>query len=364
MIRLLTIFVLCFFAVAPVMSQQLPKLFGEYNTDQIVGASFLPKCVDYCIEGYCLKMVCNPVCSVEVVPLVEHNLPDLIVDIHPEPGKYAYSEDLVMGEIAEASLKAYQLLFGLPIKPDSSNMVDGSRRKNPDKGTKTIGKDHDIINKSVGVFGNPMITVWNQLAMTGVGDKTLCSSEVQPFEPYYLSESDTFNWRFGLPDFLLPETYKIGFHEVGGFHVVNSPLKENWGSVYPRQMSVVQQVEPKAAAVLAQRAVNITTYGGGVRVVNKAPLFEENQVIERDEYENWWGMLSPVTDNQCGAFGTTAYDFGRSTVDHKYSFVYWARHWCCPGSGVTIARVRADPICFDLDVADSVKDLIEDAVGK
>ena len=94
---------------------------------------------------------------------------------------------------------------------------------------------------------------------------------------------------------------RTGLKEIG-----NWPLN-TWGNVFPRTGMALQQEEPKAGAILAQRAGEITTRSAqphvyvplswgqrswGMRYWNP-PALEPN-----DERTGSWQMLEPKTDNR------------------------------------------------------------------
>lgn len=99
----------------------------------------------------------------------------------------------------------------------------------------------------------------------------LCPSDVEPFQPYYLSGANILSWRYKLPEIVYPQTYipfsnstTIGTLFPGGS---TNPLAaisslgevQNYGSVYPRNGYQLQSHPLKAAAVAAFRATHVVT---------------------------------------------------------------------------------------------------------
>ena len=82
----------------------------------------------------------------------------------------------------------------------------------------------------------------------------VCPPRTIPLMPHFIIDTDALVWREIIPiESLYPASLIPGLKEIG-----NWPLN-TWGNVFPRTGMALQQEEPKAGAILAQRAGEITT---------------------------------------------------------------------------------------------------------
>ena len=177
----------------------------------------------------------------------------------------------------------------------------------------------------------------------------------RPLFPHFVSGLDALAWRGEIPEILYPASLLPGLREIGQW-----PL-HSWGSVYPRSGWVTQTDEPKAAAVLAQRAGDIvtrvgqphvyvpvgtggTTSAGGMRVwLPPYPL------DERDDRGGKWQMLSPIAEGACRRFGTndlaalTSWGGGRVDPGGDYAWNLWRPYRCCSEEGLFLLDVDLAP---------------------
>ena len=314
---------------------------AEYTTADIVAASFSPSCLDYCFTGVCIKIVCRPICHIVTTPYVEHNLPDLIVSSYNNPGEISWIEARnLIGTPMLATIS------GLLSALTGFELIDGGYK---DVASKTATADEEETQttnnlkfKEVSVIGNPVIDAVEAV----LPDEHFCKSEVDPLFPYFQSEADALTWRLGVPELLYPESWIPGAREIG---TLNPP--QSWGSVKPRTGWVLQEYDTFAAAVAAQRAIDVTTRSNQPHVYVKAPGVEES-----DENEDKWGMISPKLEpNYCTAFGKDLFyyiDREAPKADEGYGWIYWAHHECCAGNGFTLETIHATPICFDFPASE------------
>jgi len=205
------------------------------------------------------------------------------------------------------------------------------------------------IFKNAEVIGAP----GNALSLAGtLGLPVFCpATDVVPLFPYFLSGLDAFAWRSGLTELFFPATFIPGLREIGNF-----PFN-TWGSVHPRQGFLNSPEEPKAAAVMAQRAADIATRElqphvyvevGSVDSVSSPGLLvlEPEPVVENDPESARWQFLVPVTENSCDAFGendtVSALDGwanNRLSTARDYAWALWRPYRCCEEEGIFLTEI-------------------------
>ena len=319
---------------------------GTISTDEIIEISIkalaYPDCLEYCIVGICILYI--PPYDVEIVPRVSHYLPDLVVSTHLHPGESAWGEMAELQIIpARAAVQAFAALFGF------ENIVDGGQNITRNESGQDMKKDQGpkarrtkhVFNGDVDIWGNPALLIIDQIADT---TDYICPSETDAFYPYYQSELDLVNWRFGFSELLYPESYLPGTREIGEEKGIGDfTLTVNtWGSVMPRISSVMAHEPPMGAGVLAQRGVDIVTRDDQPRIYTQV-----DGLAPSDETKDKWMMMRPFEDGTCAPFGSSdpLYSTGRYPDDHKYSYLYWGNHECCAGKGIIIAVIYTTPVC-------------------
>jgi len=190
--------------------------------------------------------------------------------------------------------------------------------------------------------------------------KLFCSTDVKPFQPYYLSFADSFWWRSGYP---LTDGPISGTDHSG---TIINPLstdtlqktssvkqvltKEIWGNLYPRDGSINQSHDAKTASVLAWRGMDVlhTAVRSGHRVGVKLPKGDTSRSRDR------WQLIYPQVKN-CRA--DPYYPQGSDlTIDSllpskagAYAWNYYRTYDCCSNtSGTKIAEQDLVKICLPL----------------
>ena len=126
----------------------------------------------------------------------------------------------------------------------------------------------------------------------------------------------------------------------------------SWGPIHPRHGFVLTNEEPKGAAVLAQRGIDIVTRDHQPHVYDQLePSADAGHIglviKESNEDNDHWQMLSPVADSSCDAFGhDTNYALERSSQSGNYSWLYWPEYACCiPKAGVLLYYFETEVSC-------------------
>ncbi|MCU7804172.1 MAG: TraU family protein [Candidatus Thiodiazotropha sp. (ex Lucinoma borealis)] len=179
--------------------------------------------------GVCFWLVgICPYCEIETTAKIQHRLPDLVVSAFKKPGQNPWVEArAIYGTFAAGALRT---ILG-PLADGSGTILERGE------------ENSDIMFNEVHVIGNP-VAYASGLAGSAVG--FLCQSQSLPI-PYFLSEVDAIAWRDPLSESLHPESYTPGMREIWGMG----------GSVFPRVGYVKQPDPPMAAAINAQRAIDI-----------------------------------------------------------------------------------------------------------
>jgi len=323
-----------------------PVLAKDITTADIVESGVNEECINYCIVGICYFLLCTPVgCTINTSARIDHNLPDLVVTVYDEPEENPWIEYReIMGNAEVAAQEGIlSSITGTPVS--GGNLI-----------TAVTDIDNKLRFKEASVVGNPFIEITKNNFSGGY----LCPSDASPYTPYFSSSFDYLGWRWGLPDRFNSAALIPGKREIGSRSVSNI-LGNTWGAVYPRMGTVLQQDDAKAAAVVAQRAVDIVTRDGQPHVYRSLKDNSEEATIKdqsrakssqngSNEKRDLWQMISPKKDQSCLAFGNKDpnWSAGRNPEGkNQYAWNYWRNYQCClPAAGAYIGHTPISPICF------------------
>ena len=327
------------------------SIAGTINSVEIIERSMSQNCLDWKIAGACFWLKCSLFgCWVTTTPKISHRLPDLTVSSYSQTFMNPWSEARkITSSVAKS---ANSLLSGGNLSGVGSGMQHTDS---------TFFYEVDVI-------GSPAVSIlkFNQF---------LCQSKVKPFVPYYLSAIDAKAWRTGEPDSYRPEALTPGIREIG-----NWP-NSTWGPVYPRSGFVLQSDPAKAAAVTAQRAIDIVLNDGNGHIFKPVDASATQNILRgnvaarskpecEDSGGSWgqmdgkeskygcrqqiwhqwnpnsneqsdnWQMLLPRNDNKCEAFGATGnWSRGKIAEDGNYVWNYWRDYSCCIKGGSVLLKV-------------------------
>lgn len=209
--------------------------------------------------------------------------------------------------------------------------------------TSGLGKAGGVLNlgdeqsSSTGGAGNGRSGGSGSGAGGGSSINFFCPPGATPFGLYFDSNLDVMSWRgFWQLEQLYPATWLPGMREIG------AGLQQSWGSVHPRQGSLVQQNPVKGSAVLAQRIADIVGQPAQPHIY--APLnltpggyvwFGDQGIRENDGNHTRWQRLYPHAETSCTVFGgndslsPTSYGDGHNTAERGVVFNLWRRQECC-----------------------------------
>jgi len=309
---------------------------GRIDTNLIIQETVQPQVLDACMQwrypiGLCVWLTCTPVgCSVDTSLMAGHYNPDLVVSAYHRTADNPWEEaKSLYGALQLSAGQTLLQQFGLSVFLGGGVRVEDM-----------FYPDHrNLIFKETDAIGHPVASV-NQWIATAF--PMLCPSETQSFVPYLLSTSDLLAWRFAIPEGAFPEAWVPGLREIGRW-----PLN-TWGAVYPRHGFVTQSEDPKAAAVVAQRAGDLVTRSqqphvylpttatqssGGMHVWWPGPL------REMDRASGHWQMLVPLISQGCEIFGAddttqpASWADGKVDPEGDYVWTLWRPYKCCPRAG-------------------------------
>lgn len=313
------------------------------TTAEIVGHTTTASlaCMRWTPVGVCLWLDCSLTgCRVRTALKVGHYNPDLVVSVYNELGGNSWTE--MRATLGSAQRAAAAGLLGalLPVPIDSAG--------NRTEGTGTERRDHrNLVFREADAIGHPL----SSLSTIAGGFGLLCRSQASSFVPYFLSGLDALAWRQEVPEILYPASWIPGLREVGTW-----PL-QTWGNVHPRTGWTTQADEPKAAAVVAQRAGDIVTRTGQPHVYlpltgpdsGSQRVWSPGSLVEKDAATGTWQMLAPVPESDCAVFGLSdlidpaGWGGGRVDPEGDYVWNLWRPYQCC--------RRRGGIFLTDIDLA-------------
>ena len=322
---------------AAVLGMAGPVQGGSITTSGIMArtSAAASSCMQWTPVGSCFWLRCSwSGCKVRTSVKIGHYRPDLVVSSYHELGANPWVEARTV--LGRAQRAAVQGVLGarLPVAAGGGgHRTEGSAREH-----------RNLVFREADAIGHPL-TVLPVPAFT-------CRSQTRALVPYFQSGIDALSWRQAVPEMLYPASFTPGLREIGGW-----PL-QTWGGVYPRTGWLTQVDEPKAAAVIAQRAGDIVTRTGQPHVyvpltgssASGQKLWPAGPLVERDRRTGVWQMLHPRADTGCAVFGTsdlgTPGSWGAGRVDEggDYAWSLWRPYQCC--------RRRGQWFLFDIDWMD------------
>ncbi len=322
-----------------------PAHAGTVTSSEIIRAGTNFACMAWRLSGVCFFLRCNGFyCSIETSIQVSHFSPDLVVTSYNTLGESPWTE--IRGRYGAAQVAANRAQYAVQgidplVGPAGGNFTEPEPNETGHKNA--IFKDSEV----VGSPGN-MATI-----AASLGLPLFCPmTAVAPVFPYYLSGLDTLAWRSALTEIIYLATWVPGLREVGNF-----PFN-TWGSVHPRNGFIHQTEDPKAGAVIAQRAADVATRTAQPHVyvpVGSVPgwpsggkkMWEPGPVLENDPKNSKWQMLVPETSQRCEAFGEndtsnvfTGWSANKVDESADYAWNLWRYYQCCDDEGIFLFVVE------------------------
>jgi integrating conjugative element protein (TIGR03756 family) len=200
-----------------------------------------------------------------------------------------------------------------------------------DATTNHTGENSVLRFKESDVIGHPGGATFSQFASAS---GYACKGATLPLIPYFLSTLDTIAWRYGVPESAFPEALTPGLREVG-----STPSANLWGTIYPRSGFLHQADDYKTAAVIAQRAGDITTRRGQIHVYQPMLALAQDgywpagELKEGDPISGKWQELPPKLSPSCAVFPSSGPQI--EAQDGNYAWALWRPYSCCERRGQT-----------------------------
>ncbi|WP_446941886.1 TIGR03756 family integrating conjugative element protein [Pseudomonas aeruginosa] len=247
------------------------------NSAAIVSSTLSPQCLEYKVVGICYWLLCGPHgCKVKTSVKVRHYVPDAVVSSYANTGSNPWTEVSALGTPN-------------PLAQAGNDATTNHKAEN------SIGRF-----KEADVIGHPGGATFSRFASAS---GYVCPGATFPLVPYFLSTLDAIGWRHGIPEQVYPEALVPGLREVGGIF-----SGDMWGNLYPRSGFLHQTDDYKTAAVIAQRAGDITTRIGQLHVylpMRAAPkdgYWPAGELKEGDASTGKWQELTPSLSLNCAVF--------------------------------------------------------------
>ncbi|MDF5949708.1 TIGR03756 family integrating conjugative element protein [Pseudomonas aeruginosa] len=184
-------------------------------------------------------------------------------------------------------------------------------------------------SRKADVIGHPGGATFSRFASAS---GYVCPGATFPLVPYFLQHTGrhwlaAWHSRAGVPRSVGPRAAR------GGWNL----LRRHVGNLYPRSGFLHQTDDYKTAAVIAQRAGDITTRIGQLHVylpMRAAPkdgYWPAGELKEGDASTGKWQELTPSLSLNCAVFPNS----GPKTqaVDGDYAWALWRPYSCCQRKG-------------------------------
>ena len=283
-------------------------------------------CHGYCITGVCLWLKCGWGCRVVTSIRVRHRNPDLVVTTYDQVGQSPWVE--------------YQSLLAALQISTLASLMSATTSTTPGGGQQSVGKTNSkqaLRFKEADAVGHPKLLPLSLLT------DAFCGSQATPYQPYFSSAMDALTWRLGGPEYLYVKNLLPGVREIGRW-----PLN-SWGGLFPRTGFVMQNEDPKASAIVAQRVGNIVTQFlqphvylplTGTPMDGKHYFNVPKELKENQSSSGVWQMNAPQGGSSCQVFGkfdgplsTNWSNRSRTSEDNKAVWSLWRPYECCERKG-------------------------------
>lgn len=280
------------------INQKIIKHYASYSHFKIIGV--------------CSWVVYEPVPKLKFTMALEQYLPDLTVSVYNRPRSNPWTEAREFYE-SKSAIKGYNVLFKA-LTGDNLGHGEESRQR------PRLHID-ETQSRIVDVVGTP-------LAFNGMG--ITLKPVTTPYMAYYLSQADAYGDRSELAELI-----KILSNPLLLFNHNIRSRTEDWGSEFPRLMTVEHANPFKASVVAALHAADITTNGGGLHAVQRVSTlcgkncYVEPVVFNEDKKTSFWQEVYP-NDRLLSPGKTEGYEMEDNKKGHgNYVFVVWRKYRGC-----------------------------------
>lgn len=282
----------------------------------------VPNCMHYKVEGVCFWR--DHWGLITSTLYVDQYLPDVIVSVFDKPGDNPWLEmnDTIdqVGKVAEEKIV---------------ETASGGDRVGYGQHSMADNHEQSVYFKEAEVIGNPALAVLDHWVFI--------SSTATPLLPYFQSMVDAVMWRGFTPE-AMPEKVAAMAQDmvrrIGVFPIT-------WGGAFPIEGSINAENDAKAAAVIAQRAVNMLSLTVPLHIYKKlsndcGSVCNADPFHENDEHTQFQ-RIYPDPETSCSIFGKTLnYGDGLYKDTHgAYTWIVWRHyHGCVQGEGKYIGRTN------------------------
>lgn len=246
----------------------------DYSVEEHIMQTFDMGCAGFdklsVIKGECTWLKCGFLyCNIKISAIVRHRSPDLLVEVSASD-KDSVIEPLnwIDGAINDLG-ELFHKLVGLNVGVIKGGIKGTNRSKK---------KTTDNYNTfDVSIIGNPYILLYETAlgtVMESLEIGSFCYSDATPFVPYFTTKTSP-EWRFGLGERLnsLGDTASFDTRNINnyGYHLdmtdpansLSASMGIHWGYLYPRMGFAKSKSLYRSAALMAQRAMSISSYNNG-----------------------------------------------------------------------------------------------------
>jgi integrating conjugative element protein (TIGR03756 family) len=314
--------------IVTVLLLYMANLVDRANAESITSADItaktiaaVPSCMHYKLEGACFWV--DNWGIVSETPYVDQYLPDVVVSIFNKPGENPWLE---MNDTIDQAGKAAEEKI-VPLASGGDDVGYGQH-------SMTDVHEQSAYFKEAEVIGNPALAVIDT-------NPFMLTSAATTLMPYFQSMLDATMWRGFSPEAMPEKIVAEGqdmVRRVGTFPIT-------WGGVFPIEGSTNAGNDAKAAAVIAQRAVNMLSLVVPLHIYN--PLSNScGQACSADSFhENddhtQFQRIYPDPETTCEVFGKTL-NYGDGLykdTNGAYTWIVWRHyHGCVQGDGKYIGH--------------------------
>lgn len=337
--RLLRLTAPIFLALALVLataSHPREATAGVINTAQVTTYTMNAalSCLSWQLHGICIWMTCATfVCTFDVSTKVSNFLPEATFQVYGKGDDVPWTETETINDAVQGSSDSSWVKTLISV-------VEGFSLAGIDMEGGMGAEAHTDHHKNnqfriVDAYGNPAQPAVEALADASFG--LICSNDVTPMFPYFISNLDSVAWRWSIPEAFYPQSF-------GGFVIYNlGSLTNNYGGFYPRTGFMIQADQFKSSVLSAFRSAHVITRGSQPHVYVRLPRktgagrWPPPDLQKSGGDSGMWQMLYPDVESSCMNFpyGATV---GTSKRDSRTQYVwnFWRRHKCCERRGSSL----------------------------
>lgn len=311
---------------------------GVISTDEIFQYTMETdpmSCMDWKPVGICVWMTCYLLaCEFDWSIKFRNFVPDLVVQSYDRANGEPWTESQKINQFSQADSDSSWVmkLIGLIEDYDLSDIGTKGGISSQAHKSKHAGLNFKLVD----IYGNPAALMY--LAANKVGEY-ICKGATTPFFPYFISNLDSIQWRWDMPEFFYPMSWDVITH----IWDLDDGYDNTYGGIYPRMGFSTGQDPLKAAVLTAFRAGHVVTRKGQPHVYYTAKGKDKKGYwvpdgLDKDEKgTGQFQMLYPDVEEDCTSFplGKEPAAKKRSS-DNSYVWNFWREYKCCEKKGAVL----------------------------